>query len=78
MSNGTFMSPDLTTFCRLDEVGLEAAGQFLGPDRAVLECRAVDPDGWCRSCGTQGIARGTVTRPLAQEPLGWRPMTPSI
>ncbi|GAA5200809.1 hypothetical protein GCM10023346_43750 [Arthrobacter gyeryongensis] len=75
MSNATFLPPDLTMFCRLDELGLEAAGQRLAPGRAVLECRAVDPDDWCRSCGGQGIARGTVTRPLAHEPLGWRPTT---
>ena len=41
----------------------------------MLECRAVDPDDWCHSCGGQGIARGTVTRPLAHERLGWRPTT---
>ncbi|MGC7151361.1 ISL3 family transposase [Paenarthrobacter ureafaciens] len=75
MSHATFLPPDLTTFCRLDELGLEAAGQRLAPGRAVLECRAVDPDNWCRSCGGQGIPRGTVTRPLAHEPLGWRPTT---
>jgi transposase len=37
----------------------------------VLECRAVDPDDWCRSCGAQGIARGTVTRRY-REPDGTR------
>jgi hypothetical protein len=40
----TFAAPDLTTFCRLDELGLEAVGQRLEPDQAVLECRAVDDD----------------------------------
>ncbi len=34
--------PDLTAFCRLDELGLEVTGQRLGPDRAVLACRVVD------------------------------------
>ncbi|MFF3247816.1 hypothetical protein ACFYWY_29765 [Streptomyces sp. NPDC002870] len=29
----------LTTFCRLDELGLEAVGQLLEPDQAVIECR---------------------------------------
>jgi transposase len=66
VSHATFLPPDLTTFCRLDELGLEAAGQLLAPGRAVLECRAVDPDDWCRSCGAQGIARGTVTRPTSR------------
>ena len=36
-----FAAPDLTTFCRLDELGLEALGQRLEPDRAVLSCRVV-------------------------------------
>ena len=63
----------MTTFCRLDELGLEAVGQRLEPDRAVLACRVVEPDRWCRRCGCEGVARGTVKRRLAHEPLGWRP-----
>ena len=27
MDHATFVRPDLTTFCRLDELGLEAVGQ---------------------------------------------------
>jgi len=65
----------LTTFCRLDELGLEVVGQRLEPDRAVLACRVVDPDDRCRRCGGEGVARDTVTRRLAHEPLGWRPTT---
>ncbi|WP_026553358.1 ISL3 family transposase [Arthrobacter sp. H20] len=75
MFHATFHSPDLTTFCRLDELGLEATGQFLSRDRAVLACRVVDPDEWCRSCGCQGVPRDTVTRQLGHEPFGWRPTT---
>ena len=67
--------PDLTTFCRLDELGLEVTGQRLEPDRAVLACRVVEPDQWCRRCGCEGVPRDTVTRRLAHEPLGWRPTT---
>jgi transposase len=74
-----FACPDLTTFCRLDELGLEVTGQRLDPDRAVLACRVTDPDdgsaGWCRRCGCEGVPRDTVTRRLAHEPLGWRPTT---
>ena len=74
-----FACPDLTTFCRLDELGLEVTGQRLEPDRAVLACRVVDRDGseerWCRRCGCEGAARDTVTRQLAHEPFGWRPTT---
>jgi len=34
--DATFGCPDLTTFCRLDELGLVVVGQRLEPDRAVL------------------------------------------
>jgi len=73
--DATFACPDLTTFCRLDELGLEVTGQRLEPDRAVLACRVIEPDGWCRRCGCEGASRDTVTRSLAHEPLGWRPTT---
>ena len=75
MFDATFACPDLTTFCRLDELGLEAVGQRLEPDRAVLACRVVEPDDWCRRCGCQGVPRDTVVRRLAHEPFGWRPTT---
>ena len=75
MLDATFVRPDLTTFCRLEELGLEAVGQRLEPDRAVLACRVVEPDGWCRRCGCEGIPRDTLTRRLAHEPFGWRPTT---
>jgi len=73
--DATFACPDLTTFARLDELGLEVIGQRLDPDRAVLACRVLEPDRWCRRCGCEGAARDTVTRRLAHEPLGWRPTT---
>lgn len=47
MDDATFATPDLTTFCRLDELGLEATGQRLESDRAVLACRVLEPDQWC-------------------------------
>ncbi|WP_067431380.1 ISL3 family transposase [Nocardioides jensenii] len=68
-----FAHPDLTTFCRLDELGLVVTGQRLEPGRAVLACRVAEPDQWCRRCGCEGFPRDTVTRELAHEPLGWRP-----
>jgi hypothetical protein len=40
-----FASADLTTFCRLDELGLAVSGQRLDPDRAVLACRVVEVAG---------------------------------
>ncbi len=75
MPDATFARPDLTTFCRLDELGLEVLGQRLEPDRAVLACRVVEADQWCRRCGCEGTPRDTVLRRLAHEPLGWRPTT---
>ncbi len=81
MLDATFACPDLTTFCRLDDLGLEVTGQRLEPDRAVLACRVVEVDlgdRWCRRCGLQGTARDTVVRELAHEPFGWRPTTLAV
>ena len=75
MPDATFACPDLSAFCRLDELGLEVTGQRLRPDRAVLACRIIDDDSWCRRCGEQGAPRDSVTRQLAHEPFGWRPTT---
>ena len=74
--DATYVRADLTTFCRLDELGLEVVGQRLESVRGVLACRVVpadELDGWCRRCGCEGAARDTVTRRLAHEPFGWRP-----
>ena len=73
MRDATFACPDLSTFARLDELGLVVIGQRLEPDRAVLACRVAEPDQWCRRCGCEGAPRDTVTRRLAHEPFGWRP-----
>ena len=82
MLDATFARPDLTTFARLDELGLVVVGQRLEPDRAVLACRVVEPgDGshrWCRRCGCEGVPRDSVVRRLAHEPVGWRPTTLAI
>jgi len=75
LPDATYDSPDLTTFCRLDELGLQVVGQQIKPDRAVLACRVAEPDPWCRRCGCQGTLRDSVVRRLAHEPLGWRPTT---
>jgi transposase len=68
-----FGCAELTTFCRLDELGLEVTGQRLETGRAVLACRVIEPDGWCHRCGCLGATRDTVQRRLAHEPFGWRP-----
>ena len=71
----TFTVPDLSTFCRLEELGLTVTGQRLDSERAVLACRVIDPDDFCHRCGSEGTPRDTVTRKLAHEPFGWRPTT---
>ena len=68
-----FSRPDLTSFARLDGLGLAATGQRLEPERAVVACRVVEPYQWCRRCGCEGMVRDSVIRRLAHEPLGWRP-----
>jgi len=73
--DATFARPDLAAFARLDELGLVVVGQRLEPARAVLACRVLEPDQWCRRCGCEGGARDSVVRRLAHEPLGWRPTT---
>ena len=73
MPHATFVSPDLITFTRLDELGLEVIGQHVEPNQAVLACRVANPDPWCRRCGCEGTPRGSVVRRLAHEPFGWRP-----
>ena len=75
MPDATFARPDLTTFARLDELGLEVVGQRVEPGRVVLACRVVEPDRWCRRCGCEGAVRDSVVRRLAHEPFGWRPTT---
>jgi len=73
--DATFSVPDLTTFTRIDDLGLVVVGQRLEPGRAVLACRVSDPDEWCRRCGCEGVARDSLVRRLAHEPFGWRPTT---
>ncbi len=80
MPDATLATPDVTTFCRPDELGLEVVGQHLQPDRVVLACRVADDaveeaDRRCRRCSCEGRPRDTVTRRLAHEPVGWRPAT---
>jgi transposase len=75
MPDATFACPDLTTFCRLEDLGLEVVGQRIEPDRAVLACRvrAAEDEQWCRRCGSEGVPRDSVIRELAHTPFGWRP-----
>lgn len=72
VSNATFTSPDLKTFCYLEELGLEVTGQQTRIAVCVGLPGCVTPEDWCRQCGCPGRPRDTVTRELAHEPLGWR------
>jgi transposase len=72
-TGAAFAPPDLTSFCRLDGLGLVVTGQHLRPDRAELACKVVAEDRWCRRCGAGGEVRDSVIRRLAHEPFGWRP-----
>ena len=49
----TFVRPDLGSFCRLDELGLQVVGQRLEPGRAVLAHRWQD---W-RGAGRESSGR---------------------
>ena len=73
MANTTFDRPDLSTFTRLDDLGLEVTRQRVGGDRTVLACKVVGEDRWCRQCGGEGVVRDTVIRRLAHVPYGWHP-----
>ena len=75
MLHATCATPNLTSFCRLDELGLTAVGQRLESDRAVIECRLSVPDPWCHRCGNEATSRGTLTRRLAHGPFGHRRTT---
>src|SRR4029078_7011569 len=61
MADSTFADPDVTTFARLDGLGLRVVGQFLEPDRAVLECRGVDADARWPRCRRWAGARTLIT-----------------
>ena len=75
MPETAFTGPDLTTFLGLDALGLTTVGQLLTAARAVVECRIPVgfEDPFCKACGAQGQARGTVTRRLAHVPVGLSP-----
>ncbi len=74
MLNATFAAPCLTTFCRLDELGLEAVGQRLEADRALIECRAAAGLGvsW-HTANTAIIAEGK--RRLIDDPTSFNAVT---
>jgi hypothetical protein len=60
--DATFATPDMTTFCRLDELGLVVVGQKREPDRAVLACRSpMTRPGWTGGAGSAAARAGRGT-----------------
>ena len=49
--DATFGCVDLHHALWLDELGLEVPDSGLEPGRAVLACRVVEADQWCRGSG---------------------------
>ena len=60
-----FGRPDLTVFCRLDELGLVVTGQRLDPERAVLAAGSSTPT----TGATAAAARASRAAPSS---AGWR------
>lgn len=75
MAKPTFSIPDLTTFCRLNDLDLTCIGQHITAHNAILKCRPNTTDNWCHRCGGHGEIRDTVLRRLAHEPFGHWPTT---
>ncbi|WP_455907338.1 hypothetical protein [Streptomyces mirabilis] len=67
MRDATFCPADPTTFCRMDDLGLEVVDQQPHPDHAMLLCRVVDPDDWCQ--GTTAAAASRVK--LSTQAVVW-------
>ena len=73
MNDLTFSSPDLSSFYRLNNLGLVATGQHLCAEHAVIECRFTKAPEPCPKCAAAGVSRGTIDRHLAHTPYGQRP-----
>ncbi|GAA2037829.1 hypothetical protein GCM10009720_17900 [Yaniella flava] len=69
----TFLRPDFDAFCMLKNYGVTITGQHVTAESAALECRVVDTDQFCRHCGAQARARGSLVRKVTHVPVGWRP-----
>lgn len=57
----------------LRRYGVTVTGQHLTDQQAALECRIIDPDTFCRHCGSQARVRGSLVRKITHVPMGWRP-----
>ena len=67
--------PDLTTFCRLDELGLEVSGSASSRTGRCWPAGSSSRTSGAVAAAARACARDTVVRRLAHEPFGWRPTT---
>ncbi|QLQ14574.1 MAG: ISL3 family transposase [Micropruina sp.] len=65
-------APDLTSFARVDVLGLEVVAQQVWPDRAVLFCELAAIDDRCPACGIPGQPHDRVRRRFTHLPVGRR------
>ena len=70
MVGATFAHLDLTTLCRLDDLGLRSSGSGSRPTWRCCPCRVTRPD---RRCGCNGV-RARQRHPPAGKRAVWRPM----
>ena len=66
-------SPDLTTFARLDSLGLRVLGQQVWPDKAVLFCSPTAGEDHCPRCAAAGHVYDTLVRRFTHLPFGRKP-----
>ena len=71
-------SPDLTTFARVDALGLRVEAQQIWPDKAILFCSLVTVDDRCPRCGAGGRVHDQVLRRFTHLPVGRRPTWLSV
>ena len=64
--------PDLTTFARLDGLGLRVTAQQIWPDKALLFCTLASADGHCPRCGAPGVVYDQIVRRFTHLPVGQR------
>ncbi len=69
MTNTTFIAPDLAGFLALDALGTTVPGmRVVDGGGALVECRirVAEEDPFCRRCGAEGVAVGTVASRLVR------------
>ena len=71
-------SPDLTTFARVDALGLRVDAQQIWPDKAILFCSLLTVDDRCPRCGAGGRVHDQVLRRFTHLPVGRRPTWLSV